>query len=245
MTSLVIVAAVAMIAGVLIGMTGVGGVLLVPALTEWVAVPLDRAIAASMLAFLCAGTFATVLHLRMAPVPRTHALPLALTACAGAIAGASSVAFIAPQVVRVFIAALALFSGLHALVSAAPRAEGALPAPRTLAALGVLVGYGSALSGTGGPVLLLPVLLALGTPARRAVALALVVQVPVSLSATVIHAVAGCIDYGLAALLSALLLVGILSGTAASRRLSSAGLKRVVAVMLVVVGAWYAVVSLA
>jgi len=66
----------------------------------------------------------------------------------------------------------------------------------------------------------------------------------VSLSATVIHAAAGRIDYGLAALLSALLLAGILGGTAASRRLSGAGLKRVVAVMLVLVGAWYGVVSL-
>ena len=79
-----VVAAVAAIAGVLIGMTGVGGVLLVPALTEWAQVPLERAIAASMLAFLCAGTFATVLHLRRAPVPVSTAAPLAASAGLGA-----------------------------------------------------------------------------------------------------------------------------------------------------------------
>ena len=93
-------------------------------------------------------------------------------------------------------------------------------------------------------MLLLPILLALRTPAHRAVALALVVQVPISLSATVIHAVAGRIDYPLAALLSALLLAGILAGAAVSRRLSGHGLKRVVAVMLIAVGVWYGAVSL-
>ena len=239
-----VVAALAAIAGVLIGMTGVGGVLLVPALTEWAQVPLERAIAASMLAFLCAGTFATVLHLRRAPVPVSTAAPLAASAGLGAVTGSLTVVFIAPELVRGFIAALALMSGVHAWVSAHAPGADRLPSPRTLAALGVLVGVGSALSGTGGPVLLLPILLALRTPAHRAVALALVVQVPISLSATVIHAVAGRIDYPLAALLSALLLAGILAGAAVSRRLSGHGLKRVVAVMLIAVGVWYGAVSL-
>ena len=52
------VAVAALLAGVLIGLTGIGGVLVAPALTEFAAVPLERAIAASLLGFLIAGPMA-------------------------------------------------------------------------------------------------------------------------------------------------------------------------------------------
>jgi hypothetical protein len=42
----------------------------------------------------------------------------------------------------------------------------------TLLAVGAFVGFGSALTGTGGPILLIPILLLMRTPVRMAVALA-------------------------------------------------------------------------
>jgi uncharacterized membrane protein YfcA len=105
--------------------------------------------------------------------------------------------------------------------------------------LGGLVGYASAISGTGGPVTLIPLLLALRTPAAAAVALGLAAQLPIALSATVVYALEGRIDLRLGATLGALLVAGTYVGAKLSGRLSGRGLTVAVALTLVAVGLWY------
>lgn len=233
------VAATGAIAGVLIGLTGIGGVLVVPALTEFGDEPVERAIAASMAAFLVAGTAAAVAHRRRAGVEWRHALPLCVAAAAGAVAGASSLQLLTAETLRAVIAVLALVSGGQALLAPRAHAQGRVPGSIALAAIGAAVGYGSAISGTGGPVLLIPVLLFAGASAHVSVALAFFVQVPITLSATIVNAMAGRIDPGLAAPLAALVLAGTLAGSRASARLSRRALSIGVAVTLIGVGVWY------
>ncbi len=60
-------------------------------------------------------------------------------------------------------------SGLHALLFHSVT-EKQIPSKATLGALGAAVGYASAISGTGGPVTLIPLLLALRTPVAPAIA---------------------------------------------------------------------------
>jgi uncharacterized membrane protein YfcA len=238
------VAAAAAVAGALIGLTGIGGVLLVPALTELATVPLERAIAASMMAFLVGGVVAASAHLQHKFLKRGLLVALCAAASVGALAGAASLEFLAAGAVRIFISLLALASGVHAL--AAPRAASGerIPSSATLGALGLAVGYGSAISGTGGPVILIPILLALGTPARVAIALGLAAQVPIALTATVVNAFAARIDFGLAGMLSALVLAGAVSGSALSRRLSRRRITVAVAITLIGVGLWYGLATL-
>jgi uncharacterized membrane protein YfcA len=111
--------------------------------------------------------------------------------------------------------------------------------------LGGLVGYASAISGTGGPVTLIPLLLALRTPAAAAVALGLAAQLPIALSATVVYALEGRIDLRLGATLGALLVAGTYAGAKLSGRLSGRGLTAAVALTLVGVGLWYGYATLA
>ena len=230
-------------AGTLIGMTGIGGVLLVPVLTEVGAMPADRAIGTSTAAFLLGGVAAAVMHLRhVAPAPRIM-VPLCIAAIVGALTGAATIDYLTPQIVRWFISFLALFSGAFALVAPLLQKRFRDPRPWEMVVLGVLVGYGSAISGTGGPALLVPLLLILRTEIRLAVALGLLVQIPITLSATVINAHAGRIDYPLAMLLAMLVLVGTLAGGRLARYFSGRTLTLCVAVTLMGLGVWYGVGS--
>lgn len=229
-----------LLAGAMIGLTGIGGVLVVPALTALGNVALDRAVAASLLGFLVAGVPAAVVHLRRTRVPARQALVLGLLAGAGALAGAWTLDRLPEAAVRVFIALLAISSGCYAL----SRAGAATSAPRVLPTvligpLALVIGYASAISGTGGPVLLVPVLLLLGTAARTAIALGLAVQIPVTALATAVNFAEGRVDLALAAPLAALLILGMAAGTWLSGRLSPRATMRCVAITLIAVGVAY------
>lgn len=237
------VAAAAAVAGALIGLTGIGGVLLVPALTELAAVPVERAVAASMMSFLVAGTVAAFVHLRHADFDVRVLAVLCGASAAGALAGAATLGFLPASAVRIFISLLALGSGLHALIGPRKAAAEHLPSPAALGALGLAVGYGSAVSGTGGPVLLIPILLAFRVPARAAVALGLAAQIPICLAATAVNFLAARIDFALAGMLALLVLAGTLAGSALSRRLSTRGVTVAVGITLIGVGLWYGAVS--
>lgn len=242
--SIVLAGALVLLAGLAIGATSIGGVLVVPALTVVAGLPLPQAIAATSLAFLIVGGW-TLQQLWQ----RRRALPaglgaLLLAALAGAVAGAWLVPQVPAAWVQGWVGALALASGAYGWLTAARAADGRRrwPAAAVLAALGLLVGIGSALSGTGGPVLLLPLLLLAGLPAAPSVLAALAVQVPIALASTVTHGLLGTLArpqvlLGLA--LGVLLVAGASLGMVLARRASPQALRRGTAVALVLTGAWF------
>jgi uncharacterized membrane protein YfcA len=233
-----------LLAGALIGASGIGGVLLVPLLTRLGAVPLPQAIAASSLAFALPALVA------LGPLRRQRALaaqcrPLLAGAFAGGAAGALLVYHLPGSALMLGVTALVLFAGLRGLSAPAGADTGAGATPAaplgtaTWLALGVAVGIGSALTGTGGPVLVLPLLLLLRQPVMLAVVAAQAIQLPVALASSAMHAWAGRLDLQLAALCGALLLAGALAGQRAAAGLDHRQLQRVVSVLLLAVGAWF------
>lgn len=235
----VLAAALVLVAGLLIGAVSIGGVLVVPALTEAAGVPLDRAIAAAMAGFAFTGAVAFGFQRGRTDAPVEGAWTLNLAALAGAILGAAAVALVPEQAIRLLIGAIAIVSGIHALGAGPGRERSAVPGRAALAAIGGIVGCGSALSGTGGPVLLLPILLLLGVPVRAGIALAQVIQLPIALSATAVNAAQGRLDPGLAGMVGGLLALGSLAGLWLGARVGTATLKRIVALGLVGLGLWY------
>jgi uncharacterized membrane protein YfcA len=233
-----IVGTTALAAGLLVGLTGIGGVLLVPVLTGVAGLPLERAVAACMLGFLFSGLYAAFIHLRRARLPPRPVAALCLAAAAGAALGAATLDWLPGTGVRLFVAALALASGLHALASRHAAGE-RIPGVALLAFLGFVVGYGSAISGTGGPVMLIPILLALRTPVAGAIALGVTAGLPITAAATAVYAAEGRIDIPLALTLAALLIAGTYGGARLSSRLSGRALTAAVAWTLVGVGLWY------
>jgi len=238
-----IVGATALVAGLLVGLTGIGGVLLVPVLTGAAGLPLERAIAACMLGFFFSSLYAAFIHLRRARLPLRPVAALCLAAACGAALGAATLDRLPGLGVRLFVAALALASGLHALASRPAPGERTPGAP-LLALLGFAVGYGSAISGTGGPVMLIPILLALGTPVAAAIALGVAAGLPITAAATAVYAAEGRIDVELALTLAALLVAGAWAGARLSAHLSGRALTVTVAWTLVGVGLWFGYASL-
>jgi uncharacterized membrane protein YfcA len=239
-----IVAAAALAAGLLVGLTGIGGVILVPVLTGVAGLPLERAIAACMLGFFFSSVYAAFIHLRRARLAWPPVIALSLAAAAGAALGAATLDRLPETGVRLFVAALALASGLHAL--ATQHAPGSrTPDPALLAFLGLVVGYGSAISGTGGPVMLIPLLLLLRTPVNAAIALGVVSGLPITLAASAVYGAAGRIDYALALTLIVFLLAGVYAGAKLLHRLSSRALVVAVAWTLIGVGVWFGLNSVA
>lgn len=227
-------------AGLMIGATGIGGVLVVPALTDAAGVPLDRAIAASMAGFLLTGIAALGLRRNRVQTVVGGLWTLNLAALCGAVVGAGIVDLVPATAIRLFIAAVAIVSGVHALASRPTAGErSSALGGRALAAVGSAVGCGSALSGTGGPVMLLPILMFLGVPVRSGIGMAQVIQLPIALSATGVNFAQGRLDLGLAGVVGGLLVLGSLAGFWLATRVGTGALKRVVAVGLVALGLWY------
>jgi len=205
--------------------------------------PLDRAIAASLLGLLIAGVYTAFIHLRRARLELRPVAALCLAAATGALIGAVTLDWVPATAVRLFVALLAFGSGVHAL--AFKHVPGAsIPSPGALAMLGLAVGYGSAISGTGGPVMLIPLLLAVRTPAAPAIALGLAAQLPITLTATAVYAIEGRVDLSLGVKLGSLLIAGTFAGTLLSSRLSGRNLTVVVALTLISVGLWYGYATL-
>lgn len=231
------------VAGWLIGATGIGGVLVVPALAQLEGTEVQRAIAASALAFGFPGAAALWWLHRSGAAAGARLLPLLAGAVPGAVAGALLVHHVQPRWLLVGLAALALTSGLRGLRQHAGGGAPPDPVPLTITwwvVLGAAVGLGSALTGTGGPVLLVPVLMLLRQPTVPTIAAAQAIQLPLALCASAAHATTGALDLRLALTLGALLLAGSLAGLWCSRRLPLRGLQQLVSLLLVATSAWMA-----
>ena len=234
--------AVIALAGAAIGATSIGGVLVVPALSTLLGVPLPEAIAASSLAFLVTGAYALTGNASGALAHLRRDAPLMLAALLGAGAGAALTAWAPGDAVRGWIGLLALASGAHALWRLHrpdPRADHPWPGLGGQLALGLGVGLGSALSGTGGPVMLLPILLLMRRPLSRAIVAAQVIQLPIAIASSATHALAGRLDWRLGATIAVALLLGAWAGRRLARRANPRPLQAATAAVLLATGAWF------
>lgn len=230
------------LAGLAIGATSIGGVLVVPALHRWMGMDIAEATALSSQAFCWTGLWALWRLPRLGIDLLRREWPLLLMSLFGAALGA----FLSSQVpapwIRSWIGALAMVSSGFGLwrTYASPGAKpvAAWPDVPMQAALGLLVGIGSALSGTGGPVMLLPLLLLRRCDFERSVQVALVMQVPIALAATLTHASAGRFDLSGGAAVALVLLVAAEIGRRLARQCSQQALQTATAVLLLATGVW-------
>jgi hypothetical protein len=203
-------------------------------------IAVQQAIAAASLAFALPG-LAAAWRLRSSGrgVP-PGMLALALAALPGAAIGAVLVHHVAVDWLLAGLAALALGSGLWGL-RRPPGGQAERPALGSLAmaTMGAAVGLGSALTGTGGPVLLVPLLMLAGQPLRNIASAAQAIQLPVAVCAAGGHALAGALDWKLALGLGLVLLAGSLAGQWAAPRTPALTLHRLVCVLLILTGAWF------
>ena len=157
----------ALLIGGLIGAIGIGGVLLTPWLTHVIGLPVRDAIVISSFAFIGTGVAALIISLRsMGGAPPVN-WPLVVATAPGALAGAWALAIIPGELALALLAVLTIGIGLKSLLGREPRAR--RPASSSDrdpgVPVGAFTGVGSALTGTGGPMVMMPILL---WAARRA-----------------------------------------------------------------------------
>ena len=227
----------------LIGATSIGGMLLAPALNMVGEVPIHMAIPSCMFAFIFAGVIGAVFFSRGGAKLQEGLVELMLGAGVGAFAGSLVLAYLPAIVIQLVVAAVCIASGMR-FVLVRRRYLGSdpsvRPAKRLLFIIGIVTGVGSALTGTGGPMILMPCLMALRVDIKRAVGLAHLIQIPIGILATAGNFLLGRMDFSVALPMSATVVVGAGLGAIFAQRVSTRVLGQSVAVLLVASGVAYA-----
>jgi uncharacterized protein len=223
---------------VAIGCTGVGGVLLVPFLLFGLHVPVRKAIALALFSYFFSGLVAVLLYGRRGSIPFRAAAWLCLGALPFAYLGAKAVPYVPAPILQGLIALVLLAAGLNAVGRTSPAVEvAARPLGRwALFGLGGFTGFLSALLGAGGAFVLVPLLVALAQPVLLAVALGQVIQVPISLVASLPNLREGLVDVRLGLFLAVALSLGIAVGTPLAHALPQRTLRRVVGGTMLIAG---------
>lgn len=237
MTAAIALIALGLPIGFLIGLIGIGGVLLAPALLHIFGRDIHEAVALSLASFVLAGVVAAAKSRNIGArfgAPDWLFLGMIVP---GALAGSLAVPWISTAALSFVISVCVVLAGITCLRSNTAfehKAETFNLA--TLAGIGLLIGFLSVISGSGGPLIGLPILLWRGMDVRRALLLAQVVQLPVAATATITNGMMGSLDLQAATILSVAIVVGMLAGFNASRRIEAGVLRRGVAWCLVAVG---------
>ena len=234
-------AATAVAVGFFIGAVGVGGVLLIPALAWLGGLTIHGATATALFSFLCTGVVGTWLFHRRGSIDWTITRPVLAGAVVFSFLGARANAMVDAQTLTVVIALAIVFAGGYILL---PR-RSAMSEHRdgrsrgqqwSLLVVGAVAGFGSGLSGAGGPLFAVPMMLVLGFAPLAAIGASQVLQIVAALFGTMGNLRYGSIDFQLGAAVMALEVVGILVGAQAAHLASTAVLRRTAAGLCVITG---------
>jgi uncharacterized protein len=225
---------VALVVGILVGCVGIGGVLLPPILTYVGGLDLHLAMATSMWSFLFTGVVGTMTYSRRNSVDWRMVLWLGTGIVPAAVLGALSNAALPTEVLTVLLAALVAAAGFNAFMRASSAERAAHSFGNLLLFLiGAVVGFGSALTGTGGPVLLVPILVLMRAPTLTAIGVSQAIQIPVAIFSTLGYILFGQVDFFLGTILGLVAAAGVVIGTRVAHAVPILTLRRIVAVSLI------------
>ena len=226
------------VVGLFIGWCGVAGFLLPILFTSACGLPVTESLLLSFLCFAVSGAIGSWNYHRRGELPLRPALVLSAGSLAGGLLGAALGGLLAAETVKVVLYIVVFLSGLAIAIRELRPQKGhqsgeSFPGTLPLLILGFATALLCALSGAGGPVLVMPLLVAMGVPAKTAVGVALLDSVFIALPAVAVY---GSRCESLAALLPVLLAAvlghaaGVFAGSVTAARVPQSLLKRGVAV---------------
>ena len=224
--------------GILIGCVGIGGVLLVPILAYIFNVPIHESVAAAMLAYIFSGIVGTIIYARHGSIRWKMAILIIAGAGPSAFIGAALLSKTPSIWVEVFIASLILVAGTNALIKNKEQSKDFEPKikPAGLIGMGAITGLGSAITGTGGPLLLVPMAVWLRYPTLTAIGLSQAVQFPIAALATMGNVLYGNINWLLGSVLASALILGAAIGARLAHAVPRDGLRSFLSWVLVMTG---------
>ena len=230
-----------LLAGLLIGAAGIGGVILVPLLVYFAGVDIHTSIAAAVAAFLVSGFVGTVVYSQRGTIQWIDFMSISIGAVPGAFIGAYVLPKINAQLLTFFIAIALLVSAVRQIRSNKmedvdrPFRE---VSKHQMALVGLVTGFFSVLSGTGGPLVLLPLLTWLSVPLVTAIGLSQAIQLPIAIFATVGNEANNLVNWDLVLFLAIGLAIGSFIGAKLSKSLPVEHIKALVAFLLFGSGAY-------
>jgi uncharacterized membrane protein YfcA len=193
--------------------------------------------ATSSFSFLFTGIVGIIMYARHKSINWHHVLWISIGIIPAALLGAKVNTILSGTALTIILAALIIFTGYNSLTKRGYQDKSTLILTKAILILiGVGIGFGSALTGTGGPVLLVPTLLFLGLLPLTAVGISQAIQLPIALFATTGFWLFGQIDYQLGITLGIVQSAGVIIGATIAHTLPQSKLRRVVAVTLIGVG---------
>ena len=234
--------AVAVWVGILIGTVGVGGILLIPALELLTPLSIQASMATALFTFIFTGIVGSVLFQRRGSIDWRVTTPLCLGGALFGVAGAWANARLDAKVLALMLAMLIVAAGAYTLFTGStPRRARLHDRPRLqqalLFAIGAVTGFGSGLTGVGGPALSVPMLVLCGFPALSAIGASQVIQIVAAVSGSAAHLAHGSVDLRLAALLTGFEVLGVAIGVRLAHAVDARVLRHGVGLLCVAVGA--------
>jgi len=240
LTTYALIAAAALVVGLFIGTVGVGGILLIPALTYLGGLTVHTAAATALFTFVFTGILGTVLFQRRGSIDWRITTPVCTGAVVFSVLGAWASSRIDARPLALIIAAIIVFAGAYILlpVRTAAHREGRSPAERAmLVGVGAVSGFGSGLSGAGGPLFSVPMMVLAGFVPLAAVGTSQVLQIVAAVFGTGGNLAYGHIDFAVAAWITLFELAGVVAGVRLAHAVSVLTLRRMAASLCIVVGA--------
>jgi uncharacterized protein len=226
--------------GVLIGAVGIGGFLVVPVLVFIEGRPLRDAVIAATVSFVGSGLVALLVCLRQPgggvvgpswPGGAVGARSFLVASAPGALVGAMLLRVINATTIGVLITVAVGLAGLGQFLGL-PRTTGRQPGRLRACTNGVVAGMASALTGTSGPLVAMPLLAFAGMPIRERIRVGQVAQLPIAVTAASVFIGAGDIAWTIAATSAVALAAGVLVGMRLTPVVSAVILTRTSALLM-------------
>lgn len=234
-----LLAATALVVGFFTGAVGPGGILLIPAFVHLGGMDIHVATATALFVFLFTGVLGTWLFYRKGHIHWRVTLPV----CAGSIAfsylGALANARLDSHFLTVLIAAVIAFSGAYLLRPSRGggyRDGHGAGQQALLLGIGAISGFGSGLSGAGGALFSVPMMLIFGFVPLAAIGTSQVLQIVVAASGTAGNLQYGAVEFGTATWIAAIALAGLAIGARATHSVGALLQRRTVAGLCIAVG---------
>ncbi len=222
--------------GMLIGLVGIGGVLLLPILISTTNLDIHRIIPASSFSFFFTGLTATWMYRRFGWVRFRTSKHLVYGIIPGAIGGALLNPYV-PELILIYLfSALLLLTGFRSFVGAKDQIESQDENKTLFLMVGVLVGFCSSLTGTAGPVMLIPTLMLFHYGLKQIIGLSQVIQIPIAVVASITYLLTTGVDLKLGLMLGFSQAAGVLVGALLARKINTVILKRITSLLLILSG---------
>lgn len=227
--------------GILIGAVGVGGILLIPALNFFAGLTVHVAMATALFTFIFTGVIGTVMFQKRGSVDWRVTIPVCIGGAAFGFAGAWANAHLQAPLLSLILSLLIVFAGVYTLWGRGsdgrpifhdrPKSQQA-----ALLAIGAVVGFGSGLTGVGGPALSVPIMVLLGFAPLTAIGTSQVIQILAAISGTIGNLRYGSIDFQVAGLATIVEIVGVGIGVHIAHIANSRQLRQFVGTLCFIVG---------